>query len=245
MGRCIAFSLGLLLVASLLGQEPKKKDQPEPLKALYTTPLAIIAGGKGTLSVRGVRLDQLQQISSSVGQWKLMQKQKKAGPNNYPAEKVGDSEATVEWSLPKDFTGDVVELRNPAGPLLKVLVDRTPAIAEKEPNDSFAQAQELPIPAVVNGLIHRERDVDVFKFSGQAGQMVQVEVIAAKLGAPSDTLLTLYDANRRTLASVDDVNGSPDPAISFKLPATGFYFLSVIESHDAGGPMFPYRLVLK
>src|SRR5207248_3062409 len=90
----------------------------------------------------------------------------------------------------------------------------------------------------------RDRDVDVFRFAGKAGEVVHVEVRAARLGSPVDGLLTLYDADRRVLALCDDADGSLDPVLSVTLPKDGAYFVSLIDAHDVGGPMFPYRLTV-
>ena len=118
-------------------------------------------------------------------------------------------------------------------------------VAEKEPNDGFAQAQPLTLPATVAGTIGREKDTDVYQFAGKAGQTVTVDVIAAKLGAPTDALISLYDADRRVIVTADDTDGHPDPTLSVKLPKDGVYYVSVLESNDLGGPQFGYRLRIK
>ena len=93
--------------------------------------------------------------------------------------------------------------------------------------------------------IKNDKDVDVFKFEGKKGDKLKLEVQAARFGSPVDALLSLYDADRKLLAAVDDVDGSPDPIISIVLPRDGPYFLTVIDSHDLGGPQFGYRLLLR
>ena len=52
------------------------------------------------------------------------------------------------------------------------------------------------------------QDVDVFRFEGRAGQRVVAEVLAARLGSPVDSFLTVYDAQGRVLAANDDHGGS-------------------------------------
>jgi hypothetical protein len=212
-------------------------------------PLVVAPGFKGKLLLRGQHLDTVTRIQSNVNA-KLVGKPKKAaGPQGYPAERVGDSEAEVELDVPKNFTAGHVELTatSPKGqsPPLRLAVNAAPAIAEKEPNDSFAQAQELRLPATVRAKIERVRDVDVFRFSGRAGDRVRVEVLAARFGSPLDALVTVYDADRRVLDSADDRKGEPDPVLTVTLPRDGIYYVSVIDAHDTGGPLFPYRLRVK
>jgi Bacterial pre-peptidase C-terminal domain len=85
----------------------------------------------------------------------------------------------------------------------------------------------------------------VFKFDGKKGDKVLIEVQAARFGSPVDGFLTVYDADRKVLASADDTNGSADPALTVTLPKDGTYFVSLIDAHDLGGANFGYRLVVK
>jgi hypothetical protein len=224
-------------------------NKPEPApKLLYSVPLVVAPGFKGKVLLRGLKLDTITRIQSNV-RAKLVGKPKKAaGPQGYPAEHVGDSETEIELEVPKNFAADHIELTaiGPKGksPPFPLTVDRASAIQEKEPNDSFTQAQELRLPATVDAKIERNRDVDVFRFTGQAGDRVRVEVHAARLGSPVDALVTVYDADRRGLDALDDTAGKPDPVMTVTLPRSGTYFLSVIDAHDTGGAFFVYRLVL-
>lgn len=237
----------LLLAPLLLAQD--KKDKAESPRVLYPMPLAVAPGAKVKVTLRGARLDAVTEVKASAGVAKLLGKGRKAAvPNNYPAKKLGDTECDVEVELPKDFAGEVVELTvtSPGGTseAHKLTVGKQD-VAEKEPNDGFAQAQPLTLPATVAATIGRERDTDVFRFTGKAGQTVSIEVTAAKLGAPTDTLVSLYDADRNVLATADDTDGHPDPILSVKLPKDGTYFVTVLEAHDLGGPLFGYRLRIK
>jgi len=245
MNRLVLPAFVLFSLSVLLAQDkPKEKPKEQP-RALYSVPLVLSQSEKSKVLLRGFKLDTLTEVTAKEATLKLLNKGKKPGPNNYPAQKLGDSEAELEVQLSKNFQGDTLELLSNKASFFKLQIDRTPTLSEKEPNDSFKQAQELTAPCIVTALINREKDVDAYKIVGKAGQLLNVEVQAAKLGAPTDTLLTLYDANQRTLAIVDDVKGHPDPVLNFKFPGDGVYFLSVIEAHDLGGALFPYRLVIK
>ena len=70
-------------------------------------------------------------------------------------------------------------------------------------------------------------------------------ITAASLGSPADLLLTVYDARRQVILTVDDVDGHPDPKAEITLPADGVYYLSLIEAHDLGGTGFGYRLTVR
>ena len=239
----------LVVAAPLAAQDAKKPDAKDPLRVVCAVPLAVAPGFKGKVLLRGVKLDEATEVRAGDprAKVKLVGKPKKsAGPKGYPAERVGDSEAEVELELPKDF---------PAGPLgltvvgpkgtseaFALTVDGSPRTAEKEPNGSFAQAQELTLPATVDGAVGSDFDVDVYRFAAKAGEKVRVEAKASRLGSPLDALVVVYDEGKRTIDSADDTDGNPDPVFTFTVPRAGVYFVSVIDSHDAGGPLVAYRL---
>ena len=222
------------------------EDKPKPVaKVDYSIPLILPAGEKSQLLLRGRGLESLTNLVAEGLSIKVLSKGKKPGPNNFPVEKVGDSELLLEVDIPKAFSSQKLQLRSEKQLLITVPIQSKPSIREKEPNQTFQTAQAVELGATISGLIDRDRDVDVYSFQGKAGQRISVEILAAELGSPADCLLTLYDANRSTLASVDDDNGKPDPKLSYQLPSDGNYFLSVIEAHDVGGPLFPYLLVIR
>lgn len=245
----------LALVASAPAQERKKrdKDKKDPPKVLYAVPLVIKPGEKQKLALRGRGLDEVTEVKVAGADGaavKLLGKKKAAPGNNQSADKVGDSEAEVELELPKGAKPGEVKLTavNPNGespayaPLLR---DDTPAVTEKEPNDGFDAAQAVTLPAAVEGTVKNDKDVDVYKFEGKKGDRVAVEVQAARWGSPLDALVGVYDADRRTLAQADDADGSADPKLTVTLPRDGVFYVTVIDAHDAGGPAFGYRLVVR
>lgn len=219
------------------------KDQPV---ALYAIPLTLPAGPKAKLTLRGFKLDAATEVKADAGMLKLLKKAKAAVPNNYPADRVGDTEVEVEVELPADFKGDAVRFTviTPGGTSepVAVLLSKS-ATAEKEPNDSFDKAQPLTLPATVDGTIGREKDTDLFAVTGKKGQKLTIS--AASFGSPADLLLTVYDANKQVVLVVDDVGGKPDPSAEFTLPADGVYFIALLDANDLGGSNFGYHLTVR
>ena len=163
-----ALTLAFALLPSAKPAPPK--DQPV---ARYAIPLTIPATPKAKIALRGAKLDTATVVKADAGTVKLTRKGKVGVPNNYPPEKIGDSEVEVEIELPTDFKGESVKFTvvTPGGtsePLAVLLAKG--AVAEKEPNDGFDKAQELTLPATVDGTIGREKDTDVFTFTGKKGQ---------------------------------------------------------------------------
>jgi len=229
---------------------PEKKDLP---KVLYAIPLIAKPGEKQKITLRGKFLAVVKDVKvTGVDGVKLRFLAAKAAsvPNNYPVDRIGDSEVEVELELPKDARPGDVKLTavGPAGEsnAYTLLVrDDLPVVAEKEPNDGFEQAQPVAAPSAVEASIKNERDVDVFKLEGKKGDKLRVEIQAARYSSPVDAMLTLYDAGRTVIASESGTVASPDPALVVTLPKDGPFFLSVIDANDLGGGNFHYRLVVR
>jgi hypothetical protein len=57
-------------------------------------------------------------------------------------------------------------------------------VTEREPNDRPAQAQEVSIPALIEGVIQRPGDIDSFKFKVKTGQKLSFEIDTPELKPP-------------------------------------------------------------
>ncbi len=240
----------LLLPVSLLLAQPKKpaaKDQP---KVLMAAPFGVAPGKTSKLTLRGLKLDSAKEVRvAPKGSVKVLKKSKAPPPPQQDAARVGDSVLEVELALPADVPGEHVELTvvTPAGASAahRALIDRTPPVAEKEPNDGFKQAQPVKVGQTIEGAIGRAQDVDVYRFEGKAGDRVVVEVFAARLGSALDSLLTIYDSEGQIVGTCDDIEGSSDSRLEITLAKAGSYHASVSDAHDQGGPAHRYRLVIR
>jgi hypothetical protein len=244
--------IALLLPLTLLAQDKDKKPSPAPApKALLCLPLGAAPGATLKVTVRGLRLDNATELrfQNPRIQARILGKGKAPVPNMQDSAKIGDTQIEAEVKLPPDA---------PAGPAPFVVVGpggessphnflvnpAIPASPEKEPNNGFKQAQAIQVPQIIDGAVSQAQDVDVFKFEGKAGALVVIEVQAARLGSALDPFLTLYDAAGRELAACPD-DGHNDPRIAVQLPASGTYYVSVIDAQDQGGPAHVYRLLVR
>jgi len=247
----ILATLVSLLPFAALAQKKKsatKKDEPRVTMAI---PLGVRPGATTKITVRGIKLDGATALRFTND--KVTAKIVAKGAADVPdknADKVGDTQLVVEVTLPAGLSDASLPfvVVTPAGetkPHALLVESKFPVIAEKEPNDGFRQAQPIAIPQVVDGLIERPRDVDVFHFEGKAGQQLVFEVLAARYGSGLDSILTLYDSDGQQVATNDDMSDSVDSLLKVTLPRTGTYFLSLIDAHDQGGPEHVYRLVAR
>ncbi len=244
LGVVVALSVPTTLAAL---QPPPKPVGP---KVAMTIPLGAAPGTLTRLTIRGKKLDGATALRFTDPKTvvKILSKGPAPVPDKNP-DRVGDTQIVAEVTLPAGTTGPVTfTVATPAGetPPHRLLVETTiPVVAEKEPNNGFRQAQKIQLPQAVDGLIAQPKDVDVYRFEGKAGQKIVCELLAARHGSGLDSLLTLYDARGRQLASNDDFGDSTDSRIQVTLPAAGAYFVAVMDAHDQGGPEHPYRLIVR
>jgi hypothetical protein len=246
-----AIGLLFLLVCGSAPADDKKPDAKKGPEVLVAIPLGIQPGTTARITLRGLRLDGATEIRfpESKSTAKILSKGKADVPDKNP-DKVGDTQVVAQVTVPTDVTTSTVSLvvKTPDGesqPHALLLATDAPLIGGKEPNNGFRQAQPISVPQAIDGIIQQPRDVDVFRLEGVAGQRLVCEVLAARYGSPLDSILTLYDAQGRELASNDDHGDSSDSFLEYTLPATGHYYLSLLDAHDAGGPAHGYRLLVR
>jgi len=130
------------------------------------------------------------------------------------------------------------------------LVGALPEIVEHEPNDRPETAQEVALPAVVNGCVSRVLDQDCFRFTARRGTRLTVAVAAHDIDSRTlrprafiDAMLEVVDRDGRLLAESGDELGL-DPLVEFSVPADGDYVARVKLANYQGFPTAFYRLTL-
>lgn len=120
------------------------------------------------------------------------------------------------------------------------IVGDLPEFIEEEPNSDSADAQHIKLPVTINGQIAGENDLDYFRFDATAGDVVRVDVAAARLGSALDPLVcvTAPDGNR---VRVDDLRIGADPVVAFCAAVSGEYRLMISNVTFRGGPNYVYR----
>ncbi len=232
-------------------QDKKKPEQKADPRVTVVIPLGAAPGKTSKLTIRGLQLEGASAVRFDTvkATGKILSKGQAPVPDKNP-DKVGDTQLVVEVTLPADLPDGPLPFTvvTPGGetkPHALLIESKLPVIPEKEPNEGFRQAQRIQVPQVVEGVIERPRDVDVFRFEGKAGQRLRLEVLAARYGSALDSILTLYDADGREIASNDDSGGSLDSRFVVRLPREGTYYLGLIDAHDTGSPVHVYRLVVR
>ena len=83
---------------------------------------------------------------------------------------------------------------------VKLAVGNEAELLDQEPNNTPAQAQSITVPVTVNGHIDGGvkssgvPDEDYFRFHARQGEHLDIEVVAARLGSPLDSVIEVLDA---------------------------------------------------
>jgi hypothetical protein len=96
-----------------------------------------------------------------------------------------------------------LEMKTSEGwPLNRVMlaVGNEPEILEREPNNVQTRAQEVSVPVTINGHIDADKaaggkpNEDYFRFHAKKNQNLTIQVAAARLGSPLDSVIEVLDA---------------------------------------------------
>jgi hypothetical protein len=123
-----------------------------------------------------------------------------------------------------------------------LLVDPLTADPATGTNRTALTAQPLKFPGAVDATCS-ELGSDFYRVHAQRGQLLQVEVVAQRLGSPLDPVLRILDTNRHELAAADDTPGlGYDARLEFRCPRTSDYLLEVRDTRYTGSARHRYRL---
>ncbi|MBI3860580.1 MAG: PPC domain-containing protein [Planctomycetia bacterium] len=123
------------------------------------------------------------------------------------------------------------------------IVGDLPEFIETESNSVPDRAERVQLPVTINGQIAGERDLDYFRFEAAAGDVVSIDVVAARLGSPLDPVVEIQDLHGRR-QTVEEIRVGSDPVIAFRVPASGEYRLLISNLNFHGGPHFVYRATI-
>jgi hypothetical protein len=243
-----------LCVACIHAEDKKKKEEekkPQPPRVMVALPLGLVPGMTNMITLRGQSLTNVTECRfvepNPPFEATIKSKSKADVPRGLDAAKVGDTEIELHLVIPSDASpgSNALVFVNPEGespPFWLLTLAADSLIEEQEPNPGFAQSQQIPLKQIVRGSIKQANDVDVFRFTGKAGQKIRIEVQGARWGTPLDSIVTLYRAGARLVSVNDDSEAKTDSVLRTQLPADGEYFISLQDAHDRGGPLHGYLL---
>ncbi|QDU25789.1 hypothetical protein ETAA8_08600 [Anatilimnocola aggregata] len=166
-------------------------------------------------------------------------------------------------------TGFEFRQATPQGPSNPTVIyfAKAPVVAEAEPNNEPAKAQQVTVPCEYVGQFYPQRDVDWVQFEAKKGQQLMIEVMSHQLGLGSDPYFAVMRVTKndkgeeemRDIAQVDDPadraqkigsdydTSTDDPSYRFTAPEDGQYRVLVRDQFGDGrkDPTYVYRLAIR
>lgn len=115
-------------------------------------------------------------------------------------------------------------------------------IAQAEPNDTLKTAQAISLPATLIGAIDKPGDADLYRFEAKAGEEIVFDVLAQPLRSRLQPVLSLLDAQEKTLAESAIRSGRADTYLGHRFTASGTYYLRVKDFQNQSGGDVSYRI---
>lgn len=123
--------------------------------------------------------------------------------------------------------------------------------AKSEPNTSAGKAFGMALGQTCEGSFNSPMESRWYSFTLDRKTQVHMEILARRLGAPTDARLTLYDDKMKVLKDVDDYEDDSDymathfadPQLTVNLKK-GHYLIRIVESQSKYGDGYGYRLTL-
>ena len=124
-----------------------------------------------------------------------------------------------------------------------LVIDDAPVLAaEPASNNSLNEAALITLPAAVPAASNQTQ-ADFYKFEARAGQLISVDVLAARLGSVMDPVVRLVAADGTELAYADDDAGlGADARLQARIPADGQYAVEVLDSKYANASPYYVRI---
>ena len=262
-----------VLLAATFPAGPLRAQEPEPPTEptiLSVHPLGARAGSTLEVEVQGHLLEGARAVWFEQGQ--LQGKIRDLRP--IPAEETSDGKAAggetpvllsvrIRLEIPSAALAGVHRFRLVAqrgvSNALMFRVNSDAVLHEtSQPHQTPSTAQQVPIPAVVNGRVVRDGEEDFYAFEITEGRELRFEVFSKPPGKPPDVVgldpeLTLYeptgswfDKERTTrLAYNDDPSSyhvSRLPRLTYRFLKKGRYLVGVGAFLGGGSPHFSYQL---
>lgn len=241
----------LLGLATRTFAQNKAEAQKEPPQVKVVAPFGLVRESTTTVIIRGLNLSEATEILfpdlKPAPVIKIKSKGAAPGADKVPVEKVGNTQIEMEITLPPGAplraTPFIVLGPHGQSEAKQILIlDETNTVAEKEPNDGFAGAQDFTLGQTITGILAPGQKTDVFRFSAKAGQKIRVEAQAVRFGSPLDPFLLLHNSAGQLLAEIDDGLEVSDPVLEFTCLKDGHYFLTILDAHDLASPLHSYVL---
>ena len=164
-----------------------------------------------------------------------------------PADKmVTHTPTTAGLSLGPQMVS-LVDAQQVFDPVPVYVSEQTILLESMTDNNDKEHAQQVQVPAVINGRISNDADIDYYQFEAKKGDKISFEIIARRRQSMLDSYIVLENSAGVQLKTADDFQFGRrtywDSRIeNYVIPADGTYYIAVYDRHLRGGAEFVYAL---
>ena len=164
-----------------------------------------------------------------------------------PADKmVTHTPTTAGLSLGPQMLS-LVDAQHVFDPVPVYVSEQTILLESMTDNNDKEHAQQVQVPAVINGRISNDADIDYYQFEAKKGDKISFEIIARRRQSMLDSYIVLENSAGVQLKTADDFQFGRrtywDSRIeNYVIPADGTYYIAVYDRHLRGGAEFVYAL---
>ena len=164
-----------------------------------------------------------------------------------PADKmVTHTPTTAGLSLGPQMLS-LVDAQQVFDPVPVYVSEQTILLESMTDNNDKEHAQQVQVPAVINGRISNDADIDYYQFEAKKGDKISFEIIARRRQSMLDSYIVLENSAGVQLKTADDFQFGRrtywDSRIeNYVIPADGTYYIAVYDRHLRGGAEFVYAL---
>lgn len=222
----------------------KKPEPPKPPRLDNVTPRFVVRGTQVTLTFTGQSLwnaDGLQVDSSDGGMFLNA-----TSISLFPGDEKKPNERQGTFTVPAEFVaGRPIKFRWQSATggtdAKSIHVLAFPELNEMEPNDTFATAPVVTLPATLRGTIISRGDADEWKLEAKQGEEVSLQLLGPSLGSSLSPVLSVRDSEGKTLLTTRrQIDG--EIITGFRLPADGSYSIRIEDRSFTGGGNHFYAL---
>ena len=125
---------------------------------------------------------------------------------------------------------------------LELQVDDLALARESDATYPNTSPQLLELPVQAWGEIRAAGESDAYRISAAAGAEIVLDLAAERIGSKLDAVLSLYDAEKRLIASSNDFDSSIDPFLTHRVTESGELVVQVSDTRVREGSDRFYRL---
>ncbi len=209
----------------------------------------VVAGHAASVTLYG---ENLTTTSVKANKARMSVKLGAAKATEGDDKKKGSRQVTLDIVPAADCAPENVELTltqadgGKALTQIAVVPDAAQEVKEVKPNGTYAQAMPLTADKgtlAVSGHVDGD-NAAIFRLDARAGDTWRLGLFAGRGGSPLDPVLRVRDSRHLSLG-IAAGDAKKDLSLTFTAPATGTYYVEIMDAESRGGGEYTFRLLVQ